>query len=280
MTRTGTVRRIRRYSYYTCAGFHSTCRPECKGRHIRMEHLDEVVLGAVRDRLLDPLQLEKTLATLSARHAEKSDDTKQRLLVLENAAAKAKAKLDRLYKLVEAGVQEIDDVLRDRLTNLRAERERLLADLKRARANVLPSVAIDAEKIEKFSRLVNQKLATGDVNMQKAYLRSFIDAVEVGNKRVRIIGRRTTLHSLVTGSSASSAIVRGLMRKWRSQGDSNPCYPRERRVSWASRRWERLAREAARGRKAVAIRNSRAYRKGNSGRTCNWCPAQRDEDVT
>lgn len=153
---------------------------------------------------------------LSARQAERSDDTKQRLIVLENAAAEAKAKLDRLYKLVKAGVEEIDDVLRDRLTSLRTERERLLTDLKRAKANVLPSVAINAEKIEKFSRRVNQKHSTGDVNMQKAYLRSFIDAVEVGNKRVRIIGRRTTLHTLVTGSSVLSAIFCGFDRKWRA----------------------------------------------------------------
>ena len=27
------------------------------------------------------------------------------------------------------------------------------------------------------------------------------------------------------------------IREWRPQGDSNPCYRRERAVSWASRRW-------------------------------------------
>src|SRR5262249_6524653 len=30
--------------------------------------------------------------------------------------------------------------------------------------------------------------------------------------------------------------------EWRPQGDSNPCYCRERAVSWASRRWGRMIR--------------------------------------
>ena len=124
MTRTGTQRHGRRYSYYTCSGAHATGLPDCRGRHVKMEMLDSMVLGAVRDKLLEPTMLVRTLEELSARQNEKSGEAKERLAIPQTVAAEAKAKLDRLYSLIETGVQVVDDVLRDRLATRRNERLR------------------------------------------------------------------------------------------------------------------------------------------------------------
>ena len=139
MTRTGTQRHGRRYSYYTCSGAHATGLPDCRDRHVKMEMLDSMVLGAVRDTLLEPTMLVRTLEELSARLNEKSGE--------------AKAKLDRLYSLIETGVQGVDDVLRDRLATLRTERERALAAVDRAKALTSPTVSIDAEQTAKVATL-------------------------------------------------------------------------------------------------------------------------------
>ena len=125
MARTGTQRHGRRYSYYTCSGAHATGLPDCRDRHVKMEMLDSMVLGAVRDKLLEPTMLVRLRGKeLSARQNEKSGEAKERLVIPQTVAAEAKVKLDRLYSLIETGVQVVDDVLRDRLATRRNERLR------------------------------------------------------------------------------------------------------------------------------------------------------------
>lgn len=80
-----------------------------------------------------------------------------------------------------------------------------------------PTVSIDAEQTAKFATLLTEKFATGDVNTRKAYLRSIIDAVEVDEKVVRIVGKRSTLRDVIAGRSTASEKISGSDRKWRAR---------------------------------------------------------------
>jgi site-specific DNA recombinase len=75
----------------------------------------------------------------------------------------------RLYKLVEDGITGVDDVLRDRVTSLKAERDRAQAALNRARAGARPVVNISPIMVERFRQLMQEKLTTGEVPFRKAY---------------------------------------------------------------------------------------------------------------
>ncbi len=55
-----------------------------------------------------------------------------------------------------------------------------------------------------FARVMSDKLDAGDTNTRKGYVHSIIDAVEVDDGSVRIIGSK-----------------RGFVRKWRARNDSN-----------------------------------------------------------
>jgi site-specific DNA recombinase len=70
-----------------------------------------------------------------------------------------------------------------------------------------------------------------DMDFRTAYLRSVIDRIEVDDHAIRLIGDRITLEQAITGKSQSTADVRSFERKWRSLGDSNPCFRRERATS-------------------------------------------------
>ena len=54
MTRTGTAKRGKAYSYHNCGGCHAKGRTVCKGRHVPTVKLDLAVTQAVRDKLLTP----------------------------------------------------------------------------------------------------------------------------------------------------------------------------------------------------------------------------------
>ncbi len=134
MTRTGTTRRHRRYSYYSCGGHHAKGATACPGRHVPMERLDTLVLAALEERLFAPERLRVLLSSLVEQQALRSTEVAGRLVALQATAEEAKARLVRLNKAIEDGVAEEDDVLEERIAVLRAEQANARAALARARS--------------------------------------------------------------------------------------------------------------------------------------------------
>ena len=61
MTRTGTRRRNRSYTYYTCAGCHEKGKSVCRGRHVPVAKLDALIIENIKERLFAPERLAKIL---------------------------------------------------------------------------------------------------------------------------------------------------------------------------------------------------------------------------
>ncbi len=220
MTRTGTIRRRKRYSYYTCAGCHQKGSTACRGRHVPMERLDTLVVGALKERLFAPDRLALLLQGLVDRHAREAADASGRLVALQAAADDAKARLLRLYRSIEDGVVEQDEVLKERIAVVRAEGEKANAALNRARLQAAPALIVDAERIARFGRLMHEHLDNADVNARRGYIASVVGAIEVHDERVRIIGLTDTLKQAVAGQVEGEK-VRSFVRKWRTRQDSN-----------------------------------------------------------
>ena len=79
---------------------------------------------------------------------------------------------------------------------------------------------IDPAKIDAFARLMTEKLDNGDTNARKGYIRSIVDAIEVDDKSIRIIGNRDVLQAVIAGKQNANSNVRGFVRKWRARHDS------------------------------------------------------------
>jgi hypothetical protein len=212
----------------SCVGCQQKGKSVCKGRHIPAATLDEIVLVNLKQHVLAPDRIADLLKSLMERQAAKSESADLRLLTLQREVSDADDRLRRLYRSIEDGVVEIDDILRERTASLKSERERAKAALDRARAQCGTVAAIDAQKIDAFARLMTDKLDNGDTNARKGYIRSIIDAVEVDDEAVRIIGSKDVLQAVIAGKQIANGNVRGFVRKWRSLGESNPCFSLER----------------------------------------------------
>ena len=221
MTRTGTVRRGKSYSYYSCAGCQQKGKSVCKGRHIPAATLDGIVLSNLKQRLLTPDRLAQLLQTLADRQAAKTEAVDRRLVTLQREVADCDDRLRRLYRSIEDGIVELDDILRERTTTLKSQRDQAKAALDRARVQCGTVTTIDATKIDAFARLMNEKLDTGDTNARKAYIRSIVDAIEVDDQAIRIIGSRDVLQAVIAGKQTANGSVRGFVRNWRARRDSN-----------------------------------------------------------
>src|SRR5262245_10890695 len=86
---------------------------------------------------------------------------------------------ERLYRLVEDGLTDLDDVLKDRLNSLEAGRDRARAALGVAKTHISPAIRIDPALVERFSRSMGEKFTTGSVPFRKAYLQALIEVIEV-----------------------------------------------------------------------------------------------------
>ena len=219
--RTGTSKTGAIHKYYTCSTCARMGKSACKGRSVRMDTLDNLVVDNLSRRLFTTERLTEILAAAFARRAEKAIEVDTRVATLQREAVDAADKLKRLYRMVEDGVAELDDILRERVASLKLDRERTQTALDRIRAKVVPATEIPPEMIEQFGRKIRENIANGEIPFRKAYLRSVIDRIEVDDHVVRVIGDTATLEQVVAGKSVPAAGVRSFVRKWRAPRDSN-----------------------------------------------------------
>ena len=221
MTRSGTTRRGRRYSYYSCAGCVLKGKSVCKGRHVPMEKLDTLVIEGVTDKLLVPNRVEEILGGLISRAAAKDHAVEERRHQLEVEFAAVRTKLSRLYSAIEEGVIDLDEDLKSRIATLKTKRDIAQASLERISSQASARAAITPTKITAFTELMRNKLTNGDIRARKEWLGSVLDRIEVDDRAVKIIGNKQVLAAAVTGQNTAPARVRGFVRKWRTRQDSN-----------------------------------------------------------
>jgi site-specific DNA recombinase len=82
----------------------------------------------------------------------------------------AEDKLKRLYRLVEDGLTDLDEVLKDRLNILKTGRDQAKAAWERAKEHSASQIQIDPGLIERFGRIMHESFSFGSVPFRKAYL--------------------------------------------------------------------------------------------------------------
>ena len=228
--RTGTSKTGRVYRYYNCSSSARVGETACKGRSVPMDKLDQLVTEHVAERILLPERLEALLQSVADRRLKADAEVQGRIEDLRREAGVTEDKLRRLYELVEDGLTDLDDMLKERIAALKSDRDRAKSALERI-TNRGVAGRLDPDRIARFGQLMRTNITEGAVPFRKAYLRSLIDAVEVDDHVIRIHGSKTVLERAVLADQATHPGVRGFVRKWRSQGESNPCFRREREFS-------------------------------------------------
>ncbi len=228
--RTGTSKTGRVYRYYSCSSSARVGEAACKGRSVPMDKLDQLVTKHVAERILLPERLEALLHSVADRRMQADAEVQGRIEDLRREAGATEDKLRRLYELVEDGLTDLDDMLKERIAALKSDRDRARSALERI-ANRGVAGRLDPDRIARFGQLMRTNITEGTVPFRKAYLRSLIDAVEVDDHVIRIHGSKTVLERAVRADQATHPGVRGFVRKWRALGESNSSLHRERVAS-------------------------------------------------
>lgn len=218
--RTGTSSTGKVHRYYTCSTCARQGKSGCKGRSIPMDKLDSIVVDNLAEQLFQPERLKIILGKLADRRAEQAAEVDQRIGALRSELTTAEDKLKRLYAMVENGLTDLDEILKDRVATLKVDRDRAKEALDRIK--VRPNAhAIDAEAIDRFGKLMRENIAAGPIPFRKAYIKSVVDRVEVDDHAIRIVGDKATLENVIAGDQTANPDVRSFIRKWRTRHDSN-----------------------------------------------------------
>lgn len=206
-----------KYRYYTCATCAQRGKSAYPGRSIPVDKLDTLVTDRLNECLFTTDRVRALLTGLLARQIARSDDHNQRVAALQNKLSECESRLSRLYEAIENGVADCTDpTLKDRLANLKNERDRAKAARDRAMQELQPETRITEEKINAFAGLMRANVANGPIPFRRAYIRAVIDQVEVDDTEIRIRGRKDVLERLVMSSGTIPAGVRSFVRKWRT----------------------------------------------------------------
>jgi site-specific DNA recombinase len=193
----------------------------CKGRSFPMDRLDDLVIEHVKKRVLEPSRLSDLLTSLKTRRQASDAEVQALLLDLRSETAKADEKIRRLFKMVEDGMTELDDLLAERLATLKTEREIAKGALERSQFQSRPEIIFQTVDVQQFSEFMSEKITFGDNGFRRNYLRSIIEGVEVDDKVIRIRGSKGALEHAVSGGDSTGKGVRGFIRNWRTRHDSN-----------------------------------------------------------
>jgi hypothetical protein len=99
---------------------------------------------------------ERTAVPAGAPGHDLADAVNARVIALQREVTDADDKLKRLYRLVEDGMTEMDDVLKDRLNSLKADRDCAKAALERAKSHSSQAIQIDPALLEEFGRSMRE----------------------------------------------------------------------------------------------------------------------------
>jgi site-specific DNA recombinase len=161
---------------------------------------------------------------MRARRAEKANSVNRWMKALQREVTDVEDRLKRLYRLIENGVTDPDDVLKDRLNSLKSDRDRAKAALDAAKSQRVADIRIDPALIESFGRAMRENVTSGSVPFRKACLRSPVDVIEVDDAQVRIKGSKDVLERAIPASGAGTETSSQMSTKWRATADEDGYY--------------------------------------------------------
>lgn len=217
---TGTSRNGTIYTYYKCnqgmkRGAQSGCGATCANRKISRPVLEKLVTDALLDQLLTTERVASILMVLKARRDNRQASADRRISELGKQVLDAEERLSRIYAAIEGGTLDGSEVnLKERVKSLVSSRDKTVEALAYAKKSVALPVEIDAVAIERFIRLMREKLISADVAARKAYLAAIVDRVIVSERTIRIVGSNDNIQSAFSPGGQVAPPVRNSVQEW------------------------------------------------------------------
>lgn len=212
-----------RYRYYACARRLDSGASRCRGQAIAEGTLDDLVIDALIERVLEPERLSEMLTALAARGSERRENLRKELKGLRDKTASAKSKLKNLFALAAEGVR-VDAVMRTEIARLQTEAEDLGRLIRAREADLAAPIGpISPEGLARTRTALIGRLKDGaQPQLARAYLRLLVSEISVNPREIRVSGRKDSLLKCASAPDLQPpAPAPSFAQEWRARRDSN-----------------------------------------------------------
>ena len=217
-----------KYRYYVCSKKTDSGGAACTGVRVSMPKLDEVVIDALCDRIIQPERLKEIVGALVARNCGRRDALQKELKELRNQRRDIGKQIQNLVDAIEAGGATQMRALNARLSKRQNQDDELIRIIAfKERELNQPVSEVSSRRVEIVSKALRAALK-GDNNPQlrRAYIRHFLTEVSVSEDTIRVTGPKAVLaQQLTTEEPLSPSMVPSTVQEWRAGRDSNPRPP-------------------------------------------------------
>ncbi|TBD27757.1 recombinase family protein [Rhizobium ruizarguesonis] len=135
----GTSHTKKVYNFYSCLAFRKKGKLACDGCNVSMPALDKLVVGRLTERLFTKERIAEIIREIAQRRATKSTQADKRAAELRRRALDGEVRLNRLYRSIEEGIVELDDLLREKVAALQSDRRKAQDALDRLTEATIPA---------------------------------------------------------------------------------------------------------------------------------------------
>jgi len=209
------------HSYYSCNTRRTSGKHFCKGRWVRMDDLDDLVVDKVIEQVLQPDRLKGLLSSWLDQNSVAEGLDRNELKSLRSRLTMLDGESANVIGLVRKGLLTADDPQIEReLAQIASQKRAINADIELLERKLAdPSRKITPDILRRFGELVSGSLRERGNPLRKGYVDLLVDKVEVGDDLIRISGDRTRLARAASGTPPH--MVPKAIREWRTRQDSN-----------------------------------------------------------
>ena len=175
------------YYYYTCNRRFKQGSESCGARALPKEQLERLVIGQIKDRILNDEWLEELVKLVNQELDSSYSVYHERLEVIDAELKDVRSRLDKLYDALETGKLSMDDLaprikeLKTRMDELSKIRLMIEADLA-----VQGVHRVDRGEVIAYADDMRSLLGEADIVQSKAFLRTFVKKIVVESSKVKV----------------------------------------------------------------------------------------------
>ena len=177
-----------RHFYYLCSRNAKQGKAACDAKMLPKERLEKLIIQQLKAKVLTDENLEELVILVNEELQSASGQLHGRLEAIDSDLKDVGSRLSRLYDALETGKLELAD-LAPRIKELKSRQDELRRSRTLAEAEMIADSAqgIDANTVKAYAQDLRGLLDEAEVTERKAFLRSFIKRIEVGEKEVRVL---------------------------------------------------------------------------------------------
>ena len=182
----GCAAKSSRFHYYACHNVLAKGKTSCSAKLVNKERIETAIVNRLKSQVLTEENLTKLLTLTNLELAQSRTAEQNQIDIIDKEIAKNERKLDNLYRVLEDGKFDADDLaprikeIRKSVDELREQKQILSMKTHR---QIEP---MTKAQLRKYVDDLSQLLSEGTIFEQKGFVRSFINRITVNDNKVTV----------------------------------------------------------------------------------------------